>query len=350
MLFANRRNLARRREIGGKVEAAGIFSLRGASLLLLLVLGCLGVGETGDAAESEDAEGLQTAAAVFQFFEAKCNDCHGAHLTKPKGKFGFVMDLKRVAENEEWVAGVDPAKSELFRLVNEDEMPGKDSEYGVASPAEKLALRRWIQLGAPTALPKDMAEHQSKLMAGPGAAKEPGEEGVSVAVAPGTLSGGPGPGGGDSSHTATSSGKGPRPVWKKLLGWVGKFHAASTHFPVALLTVTLLAEFLGWWTKKDGWLTCTRFLLFIGAPSAVATSVLGWLNEYSGVSTAYQLHKWLGTAVAAWALLSLGASIFFECKEGTAERARLRGALLLGAVLVSGVGFLGGVLTFGADH
>jgi uncharacterized membrane protein len=302
-------------------------------------------------ADPESAEALQTTAAVFQFFETKCNDCHGAHLAKPKGKFGYVMDLKRVAENEDWLAGNDPGKSELFRLVNEDEMPGKDSDYGMATPGEKLALRRWIQLGAPVALPKEMAEHQVRLMAGGAVSKESDNAPQGSQLDSGTLSAAPGGNGAEPpAPGAVGGGKVPKPFLKKLVGWLGKFHAASTHFPVALLSVTLLAELVGWWTKKDGWLTCTRFLLFIGAPSAVGTAVLGWMNDYSGVSVAYQLHKWLGTSVAAWAMICLGSAISCECREGTAERTRLRGALFLGALLVSVAGFLGGALTFGLDH
>lgn len=311
------------------------------------------VSGTAGGGEGEDSEALQTTAAVFQFFEAKCNDCHGAHLAKPKGKFGYIMDLKRVAENEEWVAGTDPMKSELFRLVNEDEMPGKDSDYGVATPGEKLALRRWIQLGAPSALSKEMSEHQGKLMAANTAPREGDDPDAAKAAAPdrGESAGGGSAHGGESApHTGPNGTKPHKPFYKKLLGWIGKFHAASTHFPIALLSVTLIAEFIGWWTKRDGWLTCTRFLLFIGAPASVATAILGWINEHPGSSTWYQLHKWVGTGAAVWGMISLATAIFFECREGTVERQRLRGTLCVGALLVSSAGFLGGVLTFGIDH
>jgi hypothetical protein len=82
----------------------------------------------------------------------------------------------------------------------------------------------------------------------------------------------------------------------------------------------------------------------------VNTATLGWLNDYSGVSGVYKIHKWIGTATALWALISAGAAVFFECREGTPERARLRGALFFGAILVSVAGFLGGAITFGLDH
>ncbi len=271
----------------------------------------------GQKTDATPEEALQTTAAVFELFETKCNDCHGAHLAKPKGRFGYTMDLKRVAANEEWVTPGDPSKSELFRLVNEDEMPGKDSKQGNATGAEKLALRRWIQLGAPSALPEPLAAKQKTLLSGAAPkADEPG---------------------------------GPTGLGR-LLAWVGRFHAASTHFPIGLLVAAILSEALGWWTRKDSWLTCTRFLVVLGAAGACNTAVLGWLNVHPGGAGLYQLHKWLGTGVAVWSLLCLGSALFFECREGTAARARLRGALFIGAVLVSVVGFLGGAIVYGLDH
>jgi hypothetical protein len=114
--------------------------------------------------------------------------------------------------------------------------------------------------------------------------------------------------------------------------------------------VAVVSEILALLTKKESWLGCTRLLVVLGAGSAVSTAVLGWLNTYAGVSQVYQIHKWLGTATALWAVVSAGCAVFFECREGSPERARLRGALLLGALLVSIAGFLGGAITFGLDH
>lgn len=272
---------------------------------------------TATADASEDA--LITTAAVFEFFDSKCNDCHGSHLQRPKGKFGYVMDLKRVAANDDWVTAHKASKSELFRLVNEDEMPGKDSKYGPATAAEKLALRHWIEIGTPTALPAALVQRQTELLTA--RTEEP-------------------------AHVPAAH----QPFFTKLLAWIGRFHAASTHFPIALLMVAVFSEILALLTKKESWLSCTRLLVILGAGSAVSTAVLGWLNAYAGVSQVYQIHKWIGTATALWALVCAGCAVLFECREGSPERARLRGALLLGALLVSIAGFLGGAITFGLDH
>lgn len=296
---------------------------------VMLSLLCFKSPSAGAEAASAD-EAQQTAAAVFHLFETKCNDCHGAHLEKPKGKFGYLMDFKKIAANEDMVVLGEPSKSELFRLVNEDEMPGEKSDLPPATAAEKLALRRWIQIGAPSDLPLALEEKRLKLLEkrkldGPELSEKVGavaEEGAKVS----------------------------KPFLSRLLSWFGKFHAASTHFPVGLLSVAVLSEFLGWLTKRPAWLVCTRFLLVLGAGSAGFTAALGWLNDYSGVSAVYAFHKWMGTATALWAVLSAGNALFFECREGTMERNRLRVTILVGALLVSGAGFLGGAITFGLDH
>jgi uncharacterized membrane protein len=288
------------------------------AIACMLFGGLLEAAPVGSGGETPSKDALLTTAAVFELFESKCNDCHGAHLAKPKGKFGYTMDLKRMAANEEYVVSGDPEKSELFRLVNEDEMPGKDSEHGVATAAEKLALKQWIQIGAPSELPDSLAARQKELL---------------------------------TSHVPEpEKTKSERSFLQHFAAWLGSFHSASTHFPVALLMVAVLSEILGWWTRKETWLTCTRFLLLIGAASALSTATLGWLNAYTGVSTVYKFHQWMGTGTALWAVLSAGSAIFFECREGSPERARMRGALFLGAALVALTGFLGGAIVYGLDY
>ena len=42
--------------------------------------------------------------------------------------------------------------------------------------------------------------------------------------------------------------------------------------------------------------------------------------------------------------------VIHECQEGSKERQRFRGALLLGAALVAVSGFLGSALIYGLEH
>ncbi len=97
---------------------------------------------------------LELAGNVHVIFEQKCNDCHGSHLKKPEAKFGHVLDLKRLADNGDYIERGKANKSELFRLVDEGEMPPDDQpKNSPLTREEKDIIRRWIQAGAPHELP-----------------------------------------------------------------------------------------------------------------------------------------------------------------------------------------------------
>lgn len=258
-------------------------------------------------------EKLRLAGEVFRIFEAKCADCHGAHLPKPKGKFGYVLDLKRIADNPDYVVPGDPAKSEIYRLVKTDEMPGEDADVPALTPEEKKTVETWVLAGAPHDLPA----------------------GVSA------TSGGP-----EAKPEAKVS------FLRRVANWLGKFHPLSTHFPVALLMTAVFAEAIAWWLRRDEWMLLVRFLTVLGALSSVPTTVLGWLANFPTVSgselaTIYRFHQILGTATSVWALVCAVLVCMAECEEGSLARKRFRGALLFGAFLIGIVGFLGGALNAG---
>jgi uncharacterized membrane protein len=98
-----------------------------------------------------------------------------------------------------------------------------------------------------------------------------------------------------------------------------------------------------------------RFLVVLAALGAISAAVLGWINAYfaSYVGQAAPIlkwHRWLGTGTAVWAVVCAGLVIINDCREGSSERQRFRGALLLGAALVGISGFLGSALIYGLDH
>jgi uncharacterized membrane protein len=271
----------------------------------------------GAAAEA-DAEGVKAAARVREIFEAKCIDCHGPELPRPKGKFGYVLDLKRMADNPDYVTRGKPDKSELYHMVFSDDMPGEDANVPPLTKEEKEIVRRWIELGAPDA-PQVAPDHP-------------------VVPAP-----------------AVADARAPRPLWKKALEWIGRFHPVSTHFPVALMMVAVLAEGLAWWTRRESWLQTVRFLVILSALGGVATAALGWINAYfssynKDPGALLWWHRWLGTGTTIWTVICAALIILHECEEGSKERQRFRGALLLGAALVGLSGFLGSALIYGLDH
>src|SRR5947208_1172268 len=82
-------------------------------------------------------------AEVRGVFAAKCAGCHGPDLAKPKGRFGYVLDLRKVASNPEIMIPSRPDESELWVLVSHGEMPPPDSPHGPLSAAEKEIIRAW---------------------------------------------------------------------------------------------------------------------------------------------------------------------------------------------------------------
>lgn len=321
-------NSRQRRAVGAKHFSElgityGNLMIRPAFLALVLALIGLGRGVAAPSGKPDDKkalteERLRVAGEVHKIFEAKCADCHGAHLPKPKGKFGYVLDLKRMAENPDYVVPGDPNGSELYQLVKSDEMPGEDADVPALTPEEKRIVERWVQIGAPGELP-------------------------TAAVAARPLA--------EKNLVETTT-----PFFPRLLAWTGKFHPVSTHFPVALLMTAVLAEALAWWLRRGEWMLLVRFLVVLGALSSVPTVILGWCASFptiagSQLETVYRFHQILGTAVCGWALVCAALVCISECEEGSVARQRFRGALLLGAFLIGVVGFLGGVLNAGGlDH
>jgi 4-hydroxybenzoate polyprenyltransferase len=119
--------------------------------------------------------------------------------------------------------------------------------------------------------------------------------------------------------------------------------------------VAVFAESIAWWTRRDSWLQTVRFLVILAALGAVVAAGLGWINasftSYVGQSAAIlKWHRWLGTGTALWAVVCAALVVMSKCEEGSRDRQRLRGALLLGAALVGISGFLGSALIYGLDH
>ncbi len=129
--------------------------MKGARLVLSLLLGTPLIV----AAEPSKQEQLHLAGSVRVIFERKCNECHGSHLKKPEGKFGYVLDLQRIADNEDYVIRGDAKKSEIFRMVRDGEMPPDDHpKTPPLTEREKALVRRWISAGAPAELPDKLPE------------------------------------------------------------------------------------------------------------------------------------------------------------------------------------------------
>jgi mono/diheme cytochrome c family protein/uncharacterized membrane protein len=249
------------------------------------------------------------ASETRSIFAAKCAGCHGADLAKPKGRFGYVLDLARVAANPEMVIPSFPDESELWELVRRGEMPPEDSPTGRLSQEEKEVIRSWIAADAP-AIP--LAE---------------------------------------LNPSETSLGPPAHSVEKNILRWLGPFHLVVVHFPIALLIAAAFAEF---WSAQHGIRIPTlevRYCVLLGAASAVVAATLGWIHAGNGHGAGslriLGLHRWIGTTAAAWAVCT---AFFSEREKRRCIRSQwFRAWLFVGAILVAVVGHFGGMLVHGDD-
>jgi uncharacterized membrane protein len=247
-------------------------------------------------------------------------ECHGASLPRPKGKFGYAADLKRVAGNPQLVVPFQPDESKLWELIRDNEMPPEGAKAGPLTGEQKDVIRAWIESGTPTALPVPVPQALPSAM----------------------------PTGTDVATEALV-----RPFSEHLLGWVGKFHVLVVHFPIALLVVAAAGELWSWWRGFRVPDPAVRFCVLFGAMGAVAGAALGWLHAaFSGYaassSQALTLHRWIGTVAG---VLAVGVALLSEVDARRGVRSPLfRIMLFLCALLVSAAGHLGGTLVYGESY
>lgn len=140
------------------------------------------------------------------------------------------------------------------------------------------------------------------------------------------------------------------PGERSLLKWLGRFHPASVHFPIAMLLGALLAEVLFSVTKRPIFDGSARFCLWSGALSGLATATLGWLFGGFAVSDGdwvMTAHRWIGTSAP---VLAVAALALRETRRPGRSRIPYLAVLGLAAASVAINGFLGGALIYGLDH
>jgi uncharacterized membrane protein/mono/diheme cytochrome c family protein len=271
---------------------------------------------------------------VLGVFAAKCAACHGPELPKPMGRFGYVLDLKRLAGDMEKVIPPNPDESELWGLVERNEMPPADSPRGALTKEQKDTIRQWIAAGAPDALAVDPKAAVSEPASAPAAARS-----ESTVAAPAEL-----------------------PAAERVLLWLGKLHLLLLHFPIALVVAAGVAELLSFARlemrpfippaqTKSSPSESVRFCLWLAALAAIPTAAAGWLfaaaENGAGSPQILIAHRWLGTVTAAWLAI---AAIVAERDARRGVRSHFVRLWLLLAILATAItAHLGGLLARGAD-
>jgi uncharacterized membrane protein len=135
-----------------------------------------------------------------------------------------------------------------------------------------------------------------------------------------------------------------------LWTFFGRFHPATVHFPIALLSVAAFLETLQLLRKKPSLSPATLPLAVLGAFSALLATLMGWANA-SGrkVDNVLDAHRWAGVATAAVALVAL--CFLFRARSAEGRRTLVaRASLYAVAILVGLAGHWGGVLVYGPDY
>src|SRR6266404_5649795 len=148
---------------------------------------------------------------VRWIFVAKCSECHGRGLSRPRAGL-YLHELGPLAANPEWVVPYEPEKSYLWTLIRDDDMPAKGAKAGPLNAQEKEIIRAWIAAGAP--LPRSSPVP-------PSSAKARQESTDTFTLPPAPM---------------------PQSLMTGLFAWFGRFHVLVIHFPIALLAAAALAE------------------------------------------------------------------------------------------------------------
>src|SRR6266436_9299081 len=113
----------------------------------MVVVGALTLSLCG-ASSAGEIDPKELPSRVRSIFLAKCSECHGRGLSRPKAAL-YLHELGPLAANREWVVPHEPEKSYLWTLIRDDDMPAKGAKAGPLSAQEKEIIRAWIAAGAP---------------------------------------------------------------------------------------------------------------------------------------------------------------------------------------------------------
>jgi uncharacterized membrane protein len=145
----------------------------------------------------------------------------------------------------------------------------------------------------------------------------------------------------------------PKTFQGRLLAWLGMWHPAVIHFPIALLLTVALLEAAAALRRQPAFSASARLLLAIATVGAFAAAPLGWAD--AGLPTpadesSLVVHRWLGTALPFLIL------VVWRLKRPTDQAATrpsspVYGVLLsLAVALILVQAYFGAEITHGAGH
>lgn len=136
---------------------------------------------------------------------------------------------------------------------------------------------------------------------------------------------------------------------KKITLWIGSFHPFFLHFPIALIVMTVISEFLFFWTGNLLFSQAARFML-VGAAIASIPTILFGLAFSTSVDKPFLFtflwwHRFLGISTMLLAIITACLREFHSQKGWNTLKA-YRVCLGVLFIIVNLTGYLGGRMTF----
>jgi len=125
------------------------------------------------------------------------------------------------------------------------------------------------------------------------------------------------------------------------------------HFPIALLAVALVLEYLGWLRPSWNLGSAVSWNLHLGFLGALVSVITGWLRAQTmgfepDLKPALEIHRWLGVGTLAMALLCV--LLWWETQKRASVIPWYRTILLVVVLIVGVTGHYGGTLVYGLDY
>lgn len=133
---------------------------------------------------------------------------------------------------------------------------------------------------------------------------------------------------------------------------LGRLHPMLVHFPIALILVAAVMELFTLGNFRHSFRSGIRFLVILGAISAIASAGMGWLlseNEDISGST-LDLHRIIGLSSAGLSVFLLILLRKSELNPGPSSIKTFRFFLFLTGIGIGVAGHLGAALTHGEDY